>query len=74
MNLVNLVNLPPRLGRRQCFLVGLVETCVAGVASSFAPTLPAYCVLVFLMAMGQVRLRSPVLGRYHRGFAKYFRV
>merc|ERR1719209_2246304 len=37
-----------RLGRRQCFLVGLVETCVAGVAASQAPSLTVYIALLFL--------------------------
>ena len=41
------------LGRRTAFLIGMVQTTVAGIAAAFAPNLACYCVLMFITAMGQ---------------------
>ena len=41
------------LGRRTAFLIGMVQTTVAGIAAAFAPNLACYCALMFITAMGQ---------------------
>ena len=48
------------LGRRTAFLLGMVQTTIAGIAAAFAPNLACYCVLMFITAMGQVSLHNPL--------------
>jgi len=48
------------LGRRTAFLLGMVQTTIAGIAAAFAPNLACYCVLMFITAMGQVGLHIPL--------------
>jgi len=42
------------LGRRTAFLIGMVQTSVAGIAAAYSPDLVCFCVLMFITAMGQV--------------------
>ena len=44
------------LGRRTAFLLGMVQTTIAGIAAAFAPNLASYCALMFITAMGQVNV------------------
>ena len=48
------------LGRRTAFLIGMVQTSVAGIAAAYSPDLVCFCVLMFITAMGQVRELSKV--------------
>ena len=48
------------LGRRTAFLIGMVQTSVAGIAAAYSPDLVYFCVLMFITAMGQVRELSKV--------------